>query len=795
MANAGWLPTSRPEPYRPKGLDSGLDEPGLFARAYDRMHPDAGWLSLPLVFLLAGTMAWSIADARWILGRDGLTSFLIWVAVAGALWGYVSGRLNLSPWLAHLLGCTIGAFVLIEAIGASLPGATPGLAGWFHAAANSVVQAYLDLAWRHQPTTLQTGHFGLILGILVWGTAQAASYDVFGHRRAVNGVLLLAVVLVVNMALTPNDQLSALVAFSAAALALLLLANAADERSTWLRHRIWRGRDFRTPHLRGGVAFAAVAVAGSLILTSVASSAPLASTFKEPASQLQNALSWLNGLLPNGGASRIQPSSDFGPTAPISSTFHESSHQVFTINVPSGSIAFHWRLAAYDTFQTTGWSIGPVTQHDQVIAGGTLDAGTLDLVGPITTGRTQVSIVVHVQDTTIKHLIVSNEPDRANVGVQRTLVGGGPSSLDVASLTSDATDYVVSAFVPNLDPSGKGLTEWLLRHAGTAYPPGLLARYTQGADLVGSDGRALLDEVAAWARANGNAFDDEYDVASAIQAYLRGDRFLYNTDISGLTSRCSGLSTVDCFALIREGFCEQYATTMAMLMRMDGYPARYVLGYLPGAIDPGSLVQRVTSQQKHAWVEVFFPSYGWIPFDPTGGGVGQPTVLVPGSAVTASPTPTSTINPDESAGAGSSNGPASGGGGGTTTVGGGPAAVLVPAVIVGILALALLVYWRRRPRRPEGADAVYRRVVRLASRLGYKPRPTQTVYEYTGMLADLVPEARASLGVVALATVEATYGRRQLGSARLGALGEAYRRVRQALLRLALRLPNLRHRT
>jgi len=792
MANTGWLPTSRPESYRPSDLASGWDEPGVLARVYDRVRPDEGWLSLPLVFVLTGTMAWSISDARWILGRDGLTSFLIWVGLAAALWGYVSGRLNISPWLAHLIGCFIGAFVLIEAVGASLPGATPGLTGWFNAAANSVTQAYLDLAWRHQVSTLQTGHFSLILGILVWGTAQAASYDVFGYRRSINGVLLLAVVLIANMALTRNDQFTALVVFSVAALALLLLAHAADERSNWIRRRIWRGHDFRTPHLQGGVAFAAAAVAGALILTTVASSAPLASTFSQPGSQFQNAVSWLNGLLPNGGASRIQPSADFGSTAPISSSFDESPHPVFTISTSNGS-GFHWRLVAYNDFQSTGWSLGPDTRQDQVSAGSTLESGTLDLVGVTTPGRIEVSITVHVQDTTISHLIVADEPDHVNVGVGRTLVGTGPASLDVASLTSDATDYLVSAYVPDADPSGDGLTQWRLRHAGTDYPTGLLARYTQGTNLVGSQGKALLSEIKNWARASGNAFGTEYDVASAIQDYLRSDRFVYSTNISALMPRCIGLSTVDCFALVREGFCEQYATTMTMLMRMAGYPARYVQGYLPGAIDQNTRVEQVTSQQKHAWVEVFFPTYGWITFDPTGGGVGQPTVLVPGSAATSSPTASSSAGPVATEAAASGR-PGPGPGGGTTTIPGGPAGLLVPTTGGAVLALVLLVYWRRRPRRLEGADVVYRRVVGLASRLGYKPRPTQTVYEYTGMLADLVPSARDSLGVVATAAVEVTYGQRQLGSARLAAIAEAHRRVRQALIKVALRLPMIRHR-
>jgi len=796
MTTVGSLAPNRPEVYRPAGDTSRVEEPGSIGRILERMRPDEGWASLPLVLLLSGTAAWSIADARWVLGKNELTSFLVWIALAAALWGYMSARLDLSPWLAQTLGCTIGAFVVIEAIGASLPYSDPGLVGWFRATADSVTQAYLDLTWRHQISTLQVGHFCLVLGIVAWGTAQAASYDVFGYHRSVNGVLLLAVVLVANMALTPHDQFYALVLFSAAALVLLLLAHAADERSSWLRHRIWRGRDFRAPHLQGGLAFASAAVAGSLVLTLVASSAPLASTFDSLNSSVQNAFGWMSQYLPNGANSRYQPTADFGANAAVNWTFHESPHEVFTIRAPAGSTAFHWRLVSYDTFRTTGWALGSNTHTDEVIAGATLDGGTQDSVGTTTPGRMQVSIVVHIQDTSIKHLVVANEPDSVNAAVQRTLVGSGPSSASVAWLNTDAKDYTLSAYVPDTDPSGNGLTEWRLQHAGTNYPPGLQARYTQGTDAVKSDGSNLLKEIENWAHASGNAFANEYDVAKAIQSYLHSSAFTYNTDITGLMPRCTGLSTVDCFAYVREGFCEQYATTMAMLMRMKGYPARYVLGYLPGAIDEHTLVQQVTSQQKHAWVEVYFPTYGWIPFDPTGGGVGRPTVLQPGSAVTATPTPVPTVDIPGTHGPGGPSASASPepGGAGTTGNSGGLGLLLVSGILVAVIILALFVLWWRRPRRLEGPESVYRNVVKLATRVGYKPAPTQTVYEYTGMLADVVPVARDSLGVVAVATVEAIYGKRQIGSERLTSLAAAHEIIRRALLRLAIRMPRLRRR-
>ncbi|MGA3056836.1 MAG: transglutaminase domain-containing protein [Candidatus Limnocylindrales bacterium] len=791
MATAGLTQRGRSEVFRPRGPESELDERSVIVRAYERMHPDEGWTGLALVLLLTGTMAWSIADARWILGRDGLTSFLIWIALAAALWGYVSARLRISPWLAHALGCTIGAFVVIEVVGSVLPGSTPTLGGWLRATADSVSQAYLDLSWRHQLSTLQFGHFCLILGIVVWGTAQAASYDVFGYHRSVNGVLLLAVVLVANMSLTLHDQLPALVLFSAAALALLLLSHAADERSAWLRHRIWRGRDMQAPHLQGGVVFASLAVCGALILTTVASSAPLAGPLQDAGSNLADALSGLSGYFPNGGASRYQPSSDFGNTSPISASFHAGPGQVFTVRVSSGSVAYHWRLISYDTFQSTGWSVG-AAHDDQIIAGGTLDAGTLDQVGPTTPGRRQVSFVVHVQDASIKHLIVANEPDSVNVAVRRTLLGSVPSSANVVGLATDATDYTVFAYVPDEDPTGAGLTEWRLRNAGGDYPPGLLGRFTQGASLVGSNGQNLLAQITDWAHSQGNGFDNEYDAARAIQDYLRSDRFTYTSDITAEMPKCGGLSTVDCFALVKRGFCEQYATTMTMLMRMAGYPARYVLGYLPGAIAQNTLLQQVTGQQKHAWVEVYFPTYGWIPFDPTGG-VGQPTVLPPGSAVAPTPTPAVSLSPEGTAAR--PTGPAGGGEGAVPPSGdGGLVGLLIPSTAGGVVAFGLLLLWLRRPRPLGRPESVYRSVVKLASRLGYPPQPTQTVYEYTGMLADVVPQARESLGIVATAAVEVTYGKQQLSSERLVFLSTAHRLVRQALLRLAFKWPRLRGR-
>ena len=788
MAASTWLPRNAQDG---SGSDLAPARRGA-GDALAALRPEEGWISIPLVAALIFTMAWSVADARWVLGRDDLSSFLIWLGLAGALWGYLSARANLPPWLAHTLGAVIGAFVIIEVVGSSLPGAAPGLVGWFNATGASVTQAYLDLTWRHQLTTSQYGHYEVVLGILVWGTAQAASYDTFGYHRAVNGVLLLAVVLVANMALTLHDQFPALVLFSAAALLLLVRAHAADERSSWLRHRIWRSRDVEAPHLQGGIAFASLAVCGALILTTLASSAPLAGPVQNIGDNFQGVGNWLSQYLPNNGQSRFQGGADFQSTSPITASFSAPASNVFTVQVPSAGLSFHWRLISFDQFQTTGWGQSQ-TKQDTIDAGSQLDAGTIDATTRTTPGRIRAQFLVTIQDQSISHLIVPNEPDSTNVQVNRTVVLNG-NDQTVGSLSTGAKVYAVTANVPDLEVTN-GLTESALQHASTDFPSGLLTAYTQGTEQVGVDGEDLLKEITASAQADGVPFTTEYDVAKEIQNYLRSPdhRFVYNANIQNIVAKCTGLSTVDCFARYRQGFCQQYATTMTMLMRMEHFPARYVLGYLPTRPDPHSLIEQVTRQQQHAWVEVYFPNYGWVPFDPTGGSVGVPTVLPPGSPAGPSATPSvrpsaslPSIRPSSSGGAGPTGGAAGSTGSGPNPV------ILIGAVMVVAVLLALFVLWRRRPRKLEGPDAIYRSIVRLASRLGYRPEPTQTVYEYTGMLAERVPKARDSLGVVAMATVEVTYGRRRLAADRMQALVVARTKIRRALLRLAFRLPHPR---
>ncbi len=76
---------------------------------------------------------------------------------------------------------------------------------------------------------------------------------------------------------------------------------------------------------------------------------------------------------------------------------------------------------------------------------------------------------------------------------------------------------------------------------------------------------------------------------------------------------------VDFLMHSRRGFCQHFAGSMAVMLRSLGIPSRVAVGYTGGGYDSESGRYRVLDRDAHSWVEVWFPGYGWLPFDPTPG--------------------------------------------------------------------------------------------------------------------------------------------------------------------------------
>jgi transglutaminase-like putative cysteine protease len=108
----------------------------------------------------------------------------------------------------------------------------------------------------------------------------------------------------------------------------------------------------------------------------------------------------------------------------------------------------------------------------------------------------------------------------------------------------------------------------------------------------------------------------EYDKVRAIyDSFSSINGFRYSFDVPGGTS---GSAIVD-FLTNKTGFCVQYAAAMAWLVRAAGFPARVAFGFTRGD-GPNNGSYTLTNVNLHAWAEVFFPTFGWVPFDPTPAG-------------------------------------------------------------------------------------------------------------------------------------------------------------------------------
>jgi hypothetical protein len=146
-----------------------------------------------------------------------------------------------------------------------------------------------------------------------------------------------------------------------------------------------------------------------------------------------------------------------------------------------------------------------------------------------------------------------------------------------------------------------------LRAASTDYPQWVRERYLQLPETVTPETLALAEDLTA-------GQTNPYDKAIVVRNYLRRN-IAYNDQIQAAPD---GVDPVHYTLFdLKEGYCTYYASAMAVMLRSQGIPTRVVSGYALGEYDEASLSYRVRAVNAHTWVEVFFPDYGWIHFEPT----------------------------------------------------------------------------------------------------------------------------------------------------------------------------------
>jgi len=168
------------------------------------------------------------------------------------------------------------------------------------------------------------------------------------------------------------------------------------------------------------------------------------------------------------------------------------------------------------------------------------------------------------------------------------------------------TQHAISRYEADSDIAMPSPAE--LQAAGRNYPPAITAAYLQ---LPALDPRVprLARQVAASAR-------DDFDKAAAIETYLR-THLGYTLELPRSTPK----DPIANFLFERkQGHCEYFASAMAVMLRTLGIPSRVVNGFRSDEFNDLTGNYVIRARDAHAWVEAYFPGYGWHTFDPTPGG-------------------------------------------------------------------------------------------------------------------------------------------------------------------------------
>ena len=276
-----------------------------------------------------------------------------------------------------------------------------------------------------------------------------------------------------------------------------------------------------------------------------------------------------------------------------------------TANAPR----YYWRSTTYDTYVGAGWVTSSAPPQR-------LDANT-PLIPGLLNGYKSLHLDVEMLQPEGRLfwsgiLFSADVPIRADwrARPQSNLFADQSTLLqaDLFAAASGATAYGAETYVPLV-------TIEELRAASSDYPEEIRERYLRLP-------KSMPERVHELAAVITNDKLTAYDKAKAIEAYLRS--YPYDLEVPAPPQ---DHDVADYFLFdLKKGYCDYYATSMVVLARSVGLPARFVSGYASGAYDAANAEYVVRELHAHSWPEIYFPEIGWIEFEPT---AAQPEIILP----------------------------------------------------------------------------------------------------------------------------------------------------------------------
>jgi transglutaminase-like putative cysteine protease len=748
-------------------------------------YPRAGWLSLGLLAVMALSVAWSVQGAKWLDQMEFLAPVALWAVLAGALLGMLRGSIVFALPAAALLGTGI---VLWTVGGEYFTGLSQ--ASRLIALRTEFVDWLVVVLGTGYPT--QMSPYAIGLGLLMFATAFTAAYAVYRHHRVLDAILLLGAAIITNMSATFTDLFGNLLLFVIGALLLWLRASLADRQVGWQRRRVNEDVEVPGAIMRSGIIFAAGSVVLAWALTAVAVAAPLTAawrSFDGVWTGMRDSAEGVFGSLTNS-QSRISGNS-FGSGFTVQGEWVSRDAEVLVL---AASRPLYLRTTTYDVYNGRGWERSDTERRD-------VPPGEF-LFPEATTERPTIPdavvverIAIEMRQTIGRNMFTAGSPLRVYAPAVVLETDGAPllGGIEHPNSIGEGESYELLVAIPTA-------TQVELGVAGDDYPPEVRDLYL--------DTPGLTPRVAQLARDVTARAENNYQRADALARFLQGDpTFSYET-VAPVPP--SGEDLVDFFLFDedngRTGYCQYYASAMVIMARSLGLPARVAAGFAPGERLEGDTFL-VREANAHAWAEIYFPGHGWQIFEatksispqfgrPSGDAdparppfveeLGDPLLTDEDllreleGRVTAlpsfNPVPNA-IDPDN------------------------PEAAVVGEdsrggnlVVIAVLGLgAVVVVWlrmrqmQRRWRLLPAGDRAWRQLTAAAERAGVGPRPSETIYEYSGWLEDQLPRHTQPIRVVADGKVWQAYSGRRLTTSATNKLEAALARLRRPLMGLALR--------
>ncbi|MDP9233489.1 MAG: DUF3488 and transglutaminase-like domain-containing protein [Actinomycetota bacterium] len=290
-----------------------------------------------------------------------------------------------------------------------------------------------------------------------------------------------------------------------------------------------------------------------------------------------------NGPGGTGGVSTIDPLVSIAPTL-----LNQTNQELLKVK---SNTASYWRLQTLAAFDGTSWSAASAPSRPVNDPPGVIHLTHAPLLGTHT-----VTQSITLTNLETRFLPAAVNPTAIRLPGPVTLLSDPANGdLELQNAAHPGFTYQVNSSVTKAS-----YNDVQADHVGD---PG--AVYLQLPDKLSQTVRDLAHEWTAGA-------NTPLDKLLAIQRHLR--RFKYSVHVQ---PKASSDYLTEFLTQTKAGYCQQFATAFTVLARIEGFPTRIAVGFLPGTENPATHTFVVRGLDAHAWPEVYFRDYGWLRFEPT----------------------------------------------------------------------------------------------------------------------------------------------------------------------------------